>query len=736
MIGRRLDHLSAGCNQVLTVAAVIGREFALSALEHVGVRLTSPFVGDRLLEVLEEAEAARVITAVPRTPGRYSFAHALIRETLYEEQPTTRRGRLHRQGAEALEALYAQDPEPHLAELAHHFFQAGSTRSGTALGGDPSAEPVRFAGSGQAADKAIAYARRAAERATAVLAHEEAAGHYERALQAPELQDTPDEALRCELLLALGEAQARAGDVPAARESFRRAADLARKLSAPEQLARAALGFGGPRGVFDVGDAFLVSLLEEALDALGERDSALRARVLGRLVMERYHADSRERGAVLSQPTVAMARRVGDPAALAYALSARHAVIWAPEHLEERLAVATEIVRLAGEIGDRELALWGHSARLVDLLELGQIQAVDRELAAYARLAEESRQPFYRWQTAVVRAMRALLNGRFEETERLAEHALATGRRLQRENAVLLFLVQMFWVRREQGRLAELESRLEDLAGRYPWTAWPIVLAWLYADLGREAARSAFERLAANDFADLPRYGYWLNGLALLAETCARLGDARRAALLHELLLPYGERYIVSVTAAVCRGSARRYLGLLATAMTRWEEAAQHFEAALERNARIGARPWLAHTQHDYARMLLARDKPGDREKARELLRRAADTARELAMTRLAEEVLTLTGRGDRAHSAAAASGAHPRAKDGPDGLTRREVEVLRLLAEGRTNNEIAAELVVSVRTVEQHIANIYGKIGARRRVDATAYALRHGLVPSRALEI
>lgn len=63
-----------------------------------------------------------------------------------------------------------------------------------------------------------------------------------------------------------------------------------------------------------------------------------------------------------------------------------------------------------------------------------------------------------------------------------------------------------------------------------------------------------------------------------------------------------------------------------------------------------------------------------------------------------------------------------------PDGLTNREVEVLRLVAGGRTNNEIAEELVLSVRTVERHITNVYRKIGARGRADAAAYTLTHGL--------
>jgi predicted ATPase len=114
VIGRRLDQLSAECNRALTVAAVVGREFGLDVLERV-----SDVGPDRLLDVLDEAFAARVVTDAPgHVKGRYSFAHALIRETLYGELTTPRRIRLHREIAETLEAINAARPEPVLAQLA------------------------------------------------------------------------------------------------------------------------------------------------------------------------------------------------------------------------------------------------------------------------------------------------------------------------------------------------------------------------------------------------------------------------------------------------------------------------------------------------------------------------------------------------------------------------------------------------------------------------------------------
>ena len=529
--------------------------------------------------------------------------------------------RLHRQIGEVLEELHGADLESHLPQLAYHFFEG-------AQGGD--------------VDKAIDYATRAGERALDLLAYEEAVGHYETALQALELKDKPEEESRCELLLALGEAQLKAGDAPKSRETFQRAADIARRIETPEQLARAALGFGE---VVEVGvvDEVLIGLLEESLGILGEEDSALRAKVLARLAGALLYAASRERRASMSLEAVEMAQRVGDPAALAYVLIGRHFAMWGPENVEDRLVTATEIVRLAEEAGDQARAIMGHTFRLIDLLEMGDIPGVDVEVEAHQQLAEELRQPLYLWSTAQQQAMRALLDGRFEEGEQFAQQALVIGRRVQPETAVQQFGLQMLGLRREQGRLQEIEGQLKSFVERYPAIpGWRCALAYVYSELGRESeARREFERLAANDFADLPRDLVWLPAIAVLSVSCAFLGDADRAATLYDLLLPYAGR-TVTAGSQLCIGSASHQLGLLAATMSRWEEAEKHLEDALEMNAKMGAKPWLAHTQHEYAGMLLRREGPGDREKALALVSEALDAAQELGMKALVEKALAL----------------------------------------------------------------------------------------------
>ena len=158
VVGRRLDHLSETCNDVLTVASVIGREFDLTVLGRV-----SELPGDRLLDVLDEAVAARVISEVPSRRGQYAFTHALIRETLYEELSTPRRVRLHRQTGEALEKMQPPDPDAQLPQLAYHFFEAAQDGE---------------------VDKAINYAQRAAQRATGLFAHGEAVAQCEQSVAA------------------------------------------------------------------------------------------------------------------------------------------------------------------------------------------------------------------------------------------------------------------------------------------------------------------------------------------------------------------------------------------------------------------------------------------------------------------------------------------------------------------------------------------------------------------------
>jgi DNA-binding CsgD family transcriptional regulator len=227
--------------------------------------------------------------------------------------------------------------------------------------------------------------------------------------------------------------------------------------------------------------------------------------------------------------------------------------------------------------------------------------------------------------------------------------------------------------------------------------------------------------MAQHDFTDLPRDALWMASMTYLTDVCTSLGDTARAATLHQLLLPYAARTVVIGNAVACYGAMSRYLGALATTMGHWDTAVQHFEHALTMNARMDARPWLAHTQHAYVTMLLARHQPGDGDKATALFDAALRTARELGMRALEERLTARLGQPVTPHLPAAPSSL--------DDLSQREVEVLRLLIAGRSNRDIADTLYISLNTVATHVRNILTKTGTANRTEAAAYALRHGLL-------
>jgi DNA-binding SARP family transcriptional activator len=623
VIGHRLRQLSEECKDALSVASVLGREFRLDALGLVSGRSE-----DEILDLLDEARTARVIGEAPSGRERLRFSHALVRDSLYGDLGTRERLRLHRQAAEALEGLYRDDPEPHLAELAYHFVEA-------AHGGD--------------VEKAIDYARRAGDGASASLAYEEAARLYEMALRALELRAGSDEQMRCELLIALGDAQARGGDLLSARPTFARAANIALGLDAPEQLARAALGYGGRFIWFRAGnDPRLVPLLEQALAALPD-PTPLRARLLARLAGALRDHRAPERRASLTREALDIARRLGDPTTLAYALEGSYSSLCWPRETRQWLAMGTEEIELATASGNGEYVFFGHLNVFGVHMVRGDIDSAEAELSAMASLAHELRQPVQLGAVTFARAMLALFRGRLEEAERLIEVARELGSRALGLDATFYYVMnlQAFTLRREQGRLVEVAAEFERFVDEYPNFVFRSALASLHCELGREhEARVELDRLAADGFPDLEVGTEWFFGASLLAEVCAAVGAREHAAALYEALLPYADFNVYSHIEST-RGSASRPLGLLATAMSRWDEAAVHFEHAIEKNLEMSARPWVAHTQDDYAHMLIRRGAQDDRGRASELLDAARSSYRELGLdpweARAAEDLARIT---------------------------------------------------------------------------------------------
>ena len=734
VLAARLARLAPDTVALLRLGAVLGDGFALEV-----AAAASGLDDEAALTAVEEALAAGMLRA---KGDAYHFAHALIRRTVYDALSPARRQRLHLHAAEAIERICGDARGLQLGALAVHY---------------------RLAWPLPGSEKAVAYARRAGRAAAAVFAWEQAAGHLQAALElgeqdvagapAPGEADGSAERARCELLLELGDAQSRAGATAAARATLLRAAASARGLircgepGAGQFLARAALGLGG-RFVWTMaeGKGDVIEHLEEALGAVGEEDGPVRARLLARL--STALAQSRDQTAhrdALSRQAVDTARRAGDNAALAYALDARFMALWTAPRLEERLAVVSEMARLARQIGDRERELQAHHWRFIALMDAGEIEEAGVAADAQARLAAALRQPSQLWYTLMSQATRAVFAGRFDEGERLIGEAAEAAARAQEDLAGLYRLRQTFGLRRHQGRLGEMAAHLREEVERVPSSQQRrTMLATALAEIGQPAAaQRQLDHLAARDFDDLDQSGGWLFVVCVLADVCAILGDAARGRLLYAILSEYAGRNAMNAPVDSL-GSTDRPLGCLAAMFARaalpgspaaecwWADADRHFEAARLLNDRMKTRPWLARTLVEQAQALLARHEhaaPSQQlaDRISPLLDQAEMLARECAMARVTAAI-------DESRRRLGVVRPQSPQADGRRGpptageLTPREVEVLRLIAAGRSNAEIAEALVLSVHTAIRHANHIFAKLGVSNRTEAAAYAHRHGL--------
>jgi len=706
MIHQRLERLTPETRQVLATAAVIGREFGLSLLAK-----TCELPAEQVGEMLDEAARAGIVESL-NTPGslRFRFGHALTQEAICEDLPPVALQRLHLRIANTIEAERRTGRTDVIAILAHHFLQSA------ALG---------------TVDKSIRYATEAADLAMQQLAWESAVDLCQRAVQTVEhIGDCDAEAL-CRLHLTLGEATDKAHldrRTRPDRSAFVRAAELARQTGSDELFARAALGFAGIETEGTLGELPQVRLLEEALERLDPGDSALRARLLARLATDSWCTAIRTGEAIrsLSDDADAMARRIGDPAALAYVLTLRQSPTWKPESLEERLAETAELVQQRTEAGDPHIAAWGVMYHWMWLMEAGDTEGAEQALTIFASHADRSRIPLLQWATDVMRGSHALVAGRFGDAE--ARNNLAHER--WPENLVQHFthLVQLHAAR---GQLDQISTELRDeFSARFRDPFRPafalfakVQLLWIDVAEGRlDAARQSFDALAEDEFSFLDQTHYFYLGcLAMLADACAALGDRDRARILLDRLRPYADRNLSGGNAGIYFGAGAHYIGLLATTLSDWGTATEAFNTALDIHERMGARPSLARTRCGFADMLLQRNEPGDLERAADLLGMARAAANELEMTPIVERATSLLAQVP-SEAVGEANVIEQRR------LTRRELEILRLIVAGRSNQQNSDELFLSVRTVERHIANIYYKLGVHNRVEATAFALRHHL--------
>ncbi len=601
-IRRRLGPLAGDSIETLSTAAVIGREFRLRTLEHVAQ-------GDRdaLLAQLSGAISAGVLVADRAEIGRYRFAHALFREALYDDLAEGDRARLHGEVAAALEALYGDAVERRLSELAHHYLAAAP-----------------LAGM----DKAIDYATRAGQRALGAMAYEEAAEHFHRALGALGLV-AADDPRRGGLLLALGDARVRAGDTAGSRAAFLEAAELARASGDARALGQAALGLV-VWGLSPTTDDEGIALLDEALAGLGDDDTALRARLLARLSAALGWSPDVERRRAAANEALELSRG-SDERTRGFVLMHATIGLTGPDTLERRVTNTAELQGLAQRTGELEWLTFAVLHRIPAALEVGDGPGVVADVDVLDRLAGRIHQPRVNWLVPCHRALLAMIEGRWDDFERLAGEAVKIGTSVPGTVAALVYQAQLLCARWMQGRIAELSDTLSQATAAFPGiAAWRTAQALAYAEAGREArATSTLGILAADNFAALPHDHTRLVCLGMLAETCVLLGDGGRGAQLMPLLEPYEGRHLATAQ-GIYGGPVNRHLGQLAGLAGDRDAALDRFGAARVEAERMSAAPYLARIALDEAVALAGDPRAGER------AARAQRLAEELGMPQIA----------------------------------------------------------------------------------------------------
>jgi DNA-binding CsgD family transcriptional regulator len=450
-------------------------------------------------------------------------------------------------------------------------------------------------------------------------------------------------------------------------------------------------------------------LLEEAWRTLAREDSTLRVGLLGGLARALEFHGSSVQAEVVRESAIAMARRIDDRRGLATVLMGAY---WArpTTSLQRILEMLSEARDLGAELGDIEIQAEAMEWRVAALLALGEIASARAELAIAAEMAQHTRQPFILHVVEHYRSALALLEGRLGESETAAERSREWGQLMIGRDASGVYGIQMFGVRREQGRLAELAPVIRILAATDREAgAWRPGLAAMLAELGMdEQVRRELDSVRREGLAHL-RQGLWLASLSFLADAATAVAHTEIAALVYPALAPFAGTNVMIGHGVACYGAADRYLGMLAATVGDTGTAARHFEDALGLNRQMGARTWLAHTAYEYGRMLLSLND----DRAHPLLGEAVSLAKTIGMPTLLARALAL---GDAA------------SPPPPDGLSARELDVLRLAARGHSNREIGGELFISEHTVANHVRGILRKTGCANRTEATAYAYRRGL--------
>lgn len=595
--------------RLLTVSSILGRSVAIAeASAMVGASRLAVF------DALHEAASAGLVRITHA--DSFTFGHDLVRQAL---MATLSGGELldaHAHAAEIIRSGVEPESEDRLARQAHHAVKA-APRS-------PDDARHAVAACQLAARSMIRHF--SYEQAATLLST--AAGLYESAGLGP---------VPAALLLEWADAVLSVGRLAEARPLFDRAAVAADVEREPVVFAEAALGLGGiwvNEHRDRVARTRVRELQRQALARLPDDHEALRCRLVVRQAAERVYDGEPVIGVLAA---VEDARRIGDPAVLAEALSLCHHALLAPTYTRDRLAVADELISTASAAGRDVLALVGLCWRTVDLFHIGDPLA-ERSLADLRDRADRLSCQGVLFIVAAMEVMLLIRAGKLDEAEDRAAECFKLGSEAGDADAFAYYSAHLLAIRWLQGRGAELVDLAEQTANSPTLVAAEYTFhashASLAADAGQfDRARSALHRLAAEGLAAIPPSSSWLACILAVVDAAAALGEAGIAREAYELLLPHAELPIMPSLAVVCFGSTHRPLGLAAMTFGDLDLAVEHLEHAVIANLRLANWPLTACTRADLAEALRRRDAPEDRGRAADLLDSAIHDADDWGLT-------------------------------------------------------------------------------------------------------
>jgi tetratricopeptide (TPR) repeat protein len=582
VIGKRLSLLTPECNQLLSVASVIGREFAMETLKAMAGTNEDVFVSALKeavrLSVLEERSQKGMV--------RYRFTHAFFRQTLYEEMIAPQRLKLHRQVAQSLETLYAKRLKEHAVELAEHFSH--------------STDPSGLA-------KAVSYAEMAAKRAAEVYAYGEAVRLLEQALKVQEVFDFEDKAKRCDLLLALADALLLAGEHQRvvsieAQQAF----SLAEAITDNPRASRACLL--ALNGLVVFGPTLMTS--PEAAqwaaraDRCAEPETVARAWADVMLGYVKMSEGSSPEGVALTKRALDLADHLGDPDAYGWMTSLWFFMVSAPQHGEKRLRLAEELAgqsRRGVSLPVLSWMLWG---MVHTFLEFGQRRRAEDIMAEMRTLAKRSGQPNLLILSMMNDAVMAIWDGRLEEALAIRRRMLARAEELGIFEFAAVWTSTLVRARVHLGDAGQALERVLEGSRRMPrnvGTDGTILFSLLHLGRYAEVAVMLEQMVVAR-----PDIGSaedeitaWLDITSLEA---AVLTGHRQAAELLLRRLAVGRAVTSGLYWAVC---IARHLGGACALLNKPDEARKYYQEAIKVCTDTRLRPELALTRLQLAELLL-----------------------------------------------------------------------------------------------------------------------------------